>query len=169
MDINTITADKAREILTKQYPPLKHNWVFDRKLLLLPDKQAESILMSVTPQKIALAMALLKATEIKNIEEKKEQLFKILEKPETYNQQFKDQAFDCDDFGLVTNAFVKLKVAELNLPYNWAFAESSLVIPGRGIHNKNIYIRENYSLILYEPQNQEFTLPNGEIVFYTRM
>jgi len=133
--MKTITADKAREILKQKFPGLKHIWIFDRRLVLLPDKQVEEVLKEI----------------------------------EVYKKQFKDQLFDCDDFALVANAFVKLRIAERNLPYNWAFGEVSLVNPERGTHNQNIFITEDFKAKLYEPQNSEITLPGGEIVFYVRI
>jgi len=133
--MKTITASKAREILKKQWSKLKHIWIFDRKLVLLPPKQIADVLKGI----------------------------------EVHKKQFKEQLFDCDDFALVSNAFVKLKVAELNFPYNWAFGEVFLVDPERGTHNQNIFITEDFKVMLYEPQNNEIIIPTEEIVFYVRI
>jgi len=170
-EMKIVATNKVREILEKQYSQLKHIWVFDKKLILLPGEQAKEILISIAPQKIAFVMALLKATEIKDSEEnKKKQLAEILKKADAYNQPFKDQLFDCDDYGLVANAFVKLKVAELNFSYNWAFGECSLINSNGDVHNQNIFITENLEVRLFEPQANQIILPRkGETVFYVRM
>ncbi len=140
--MKTLTRKKTTEILCKQkgWEKLKYIWMFDRKLVLLPDEQIEEILSGI----------------------------------EAYKKQFKDQisAFDgeaCDDHSLVANAFVKLKIAELKLPYTWAFADISATNSEKmGVHNQNLFIRENYEIQLYEPQDNKITLPKGEIPFYVR-
>ena len=133
--MKTITADKARKILRKQYPQLKHIWIFDKKLVVLSDEQVDKILQGIS----------------------------------VYEQRFKVELFDCDDFALVANAFVKLETSQAALSHPWAFGECSFVHPERGAHNQNIFITEGLKVKLYEPQNQEITLPDGEIVFYVRM
>jgi len=144
-EMKIVATNKVREILEKQYSQLKHIWVFDKKLILLPGEQAKEILISIAPQKIAFVA-------------------------DAYNQPFKDQLFDCDDYGLVANAFVKLKVAELNFSYNWAFGECSLINSNGDVHNQNIFITENLEVRLFEPQANQIILPRkGETVFYVRM
>ena len=99
-----------------------------------------------------------------------EQINSILKGIDIYKKQFKNELFDCDDFALVTNAFVKLKVAELQFPHNWAFGEVSMMHPEIGIHNQNIFITEDFEIKLFEPQANKIILPNkGEIVFYVRI
>ena len=98
-----------------------------------------------------------------------EQVDEILKAIDAYKNQYKSDVFECEEFALVAHAFVKLKTSELNLPYNWTFGECSLVHPRKGAHNQNIFITEDLKVKLYEPQNQEITLPDGEIVFYVRM
>jgi len=131
-----VATSKVREILKKQYKQLKHIWIFDKKLVLLPSGQIDSILKGI----------------------------------DVYKRQFKDELFDCDDFALVTNAFVKLKVASLQFPHNWAFGECSLMYSDGEIHNQNIFISENLEVRLFEPQTNKIILPGkGETVFYVRM
>lgn len=40
-------AKKIRKILRKQYPKLKHIWIFERKLMLLPDEKVYEILKNL--------------------------------------------------------------------------------------------------------------------------
>lgn len=93
----------------------------------------------------------------------------ILEGVDAFKNTYKDELFDCDDFALVANAFVKLKSVELGLPNSWAFGEVSLVHPEKGVHNQNIYITEDFKIKLFEPQNNQSTDHNNETVFYVRI
>lgn len=42
-----ITAKELRKILRKQYPKLKHIWIFEQRLSLLPEKQVKKLLCSL--------------------------------------------------------------------------------------------------------------------------
>ena len=130
-----ITAKEIRKILRRQWPKLRHIWIFDKKLVVLPDNQVNIILEGI----------------------------------DVYKQQFKNELFDCDDFALVANAFVKIKGSELCLSYSWAFGEASIYYPEKGIHNQNIFITEDFEIRLFEPQKNEITLPDNETVFYVRI
>ena len=88
---------------------------------------------------------------------------------EVHKKQYKSDVFECEEFALITHAAVVLQTLGLGLLYNRAFGECSLIHPTKGVHNQNIFITEDLKVKLYEPQNQEITLPNGEIVFYVRM
>lgn len=46
-----ITAKKAREILRKQWPQLKHIWIFERKIILLSDDDIAGILENIEVHK----------------------------------------------------------------------------------------------------------------------
>lgn len=83
---------------------------------------------------------------------------------------FSDEKFDCDDFALVTNAFVKLKIAAMELLHNGAIGEASMIHPIKGIHNQNIFITDDLKVKLYEPQADQIIEPGqGESIFYVRM
>lgn len=131
-----ITADKLCEILIGQWPQLEHIWRFDKKFVVLPNKQVDEILKGI----------------------------------DVYKNQFKNELFDCDDFALVVNAFVKLEVAKLSLPHNLAFGEAAMMHPRIGVHNQNVFITEDFEVKLFEPQANKIILPGkGEIVFYVRI
>jgi len=130
-----VSAREVRKILRKQWPQLKHIWIFDRKLILLPQEKIDFILKGIS----------------------------------VYKQQFKDELFDCDDYALVANAFIKLEVAKLKLDHNCVFGEAAMVHPEIGIHNQNVYITEDFKIKLFEPQANKTILPNGETVFYVRI
>lgn len=127
-----IPAKKIREILRKQYPKLKHIWIFKRKLVLLPPEKVSEILRSIT----------------------------------TYKNKFKKGSFECEDFSIVAHSEVKIKIAALDLPFSWAFGHASMVYPKRGVHNKNIFITEDYGIRLFEPQTNITVRPNNETVFF---
>ena len=133
--MKVIKTKKIRKILRKQYPKLKHIWIFERKLILLPDEKVNEILNNLT----------------------------------TRNYQFKSRLFECDAFAIVANAEVKIKIAELEMPYSWAFGQASMAYPKKGIHNMNIFITENFEIRLFEPQTNIITNPNNEVVFYVRV
>lgn len=151
--MKTITTSLVRKILKNRFSGLRHIWIFDRKLALLPDEQAEEVL--------------------KRAERHKKQLEEILRKEFEASKkalQFKDQLFDCDEYAVIALAFVKLEIAMLDLSHTWAFGEISLVAPEKGVHNQNFFITEDLKVKLYEPQANKIILPSkGETVFYVRI
>ena len=71
---------------------------------------------------------------------------------------------------LVMNAFMKLKIASMKLPYNCAFGEASMMHLTKGIHNQNIFITDDLKIKLYEPQTSKIVDPGQkESVFYVRI
>lgn len=133
--METITAKEIRKILRKQYPKLKHIWIFERELILLPGSQVDKILSGIT----------------------------------AYKYPFKKKTFECEAFGIVAHAQIKIKIAELNLPYSWVFGHASVAYPRRGIHNQNIFITEDFKIKIFEPQTNIITNPNNETVFFVEM
>ena len=143
----SISAKQTREILKTQWPELKHIWGFDKRFTLFSSAEIENILKEVT--------------EIIN---------EVSEKYFEKKMIFSDEKFDCDDFALVTNAFVKLKIATMELLHNGAIGEASMIHPIKGIHNQNIFVTDDLKVKLYEPQAAKIIEPGqGESIFYVRM
>ena len=87
-----------------------------------------------------------------------------------HRYQFQDETFDCDDFALVMNAYMKIEIASMNLSHNGAFGEASMIHSTMGIHNQNIFITDDLKVKLYEPQSDRTIEPGqGETIFYVRM
>ena len=143
----SISAKQTREILKTQWPELKYIWGFDKRFTLFSSAEIENILKEVT--------------EIIN---------EVSEKYFGKKMIFSDEKFDCDDFALVTNAFVKLQIAAMELLHNGAIGEVSMIYPTKVIHNQNIFITDDLKVKLYEPQAAKIIEPGqGESIFYVRM
>ena len=88
----------------------------------------------------------------------------ILDNLQGFAQRFEYELFDCDDFSLVTNAFVKLKIASERetYKYNWAFGEvmGTTHLPGQGVHIQNLFITDDEKVFYYEPQLRQIQRPD---------
>jgi len=86
--------------------------------------------------------------------------------------RFRYELFDCDDFALVTHAFVKQKFAgENKYKYNAAFGEVMFYEPVGGIHVANLFITEDETIWFYDAQLKQMETPLIPLhdVYFVRM
>ena len=73
---------------------------------------------------------------------------RVFERIANYKEYYDLEAFDCDDYALLTNAIIVLIARYLKLDYQLAFA-----IAWSDTHAFNIFIANNNTIYIYEPQN----------------
>jgi hypothetical protein len=84
-------------------------------------------------------------------------------------REFNAQSFDCDDFSLLTHAYVKL-IASKELQFSIAFGEITTKYTNTNeIHNLNILITEGNRVLLYEPQQKQFVTDEFVKPFFVRI
>ena len=96
----------------------------------------------------------------------------LLDNLQGFAQRFEYELFDCDDFSLVANAFVKLKIASERetYKYNWAFGEVMGEQPGVGVHIQNLFITDDEEVFYYEPQLRQIQRPDpNDKAFFVRI
>ena len=89
-----------------------------------------------------------------------------------FTQRFEYELFDCDDFSLVTNAFVKLRIAKQHetYRYNWAFGEVMGEQYGVGVHMQNLFITDDEEVFYYDPQLRQIQRPDPhDSAFFVRI
>ena len=83
--------------------------------------------------------------------------------------RFRYEVFDCDDFALVTHAFVKLSIGKLaEYKYNAAFGEALISSPGEGMHVLNIFISDDETVWFFDAQLKQMEKDYFCEVLYVR-
>jgi hypothetical protein len=93
----------------------------------------------------------------------------VVKEIEPITVQFKDELFDCDDYALVTSAFMKLKAAAL-YPRSISFGEITIKHSLTGeVHSLNFLVTEDEKLHYWEPQGQLFVNGDNYKPFFVRI
>ena len=83
--------------------------------------------------------------------------------------RFRYEVFDCDDFALITHAFVKLSIGKnKDYKYNVAFGEALIRSPGEGTHVLNLFIADDESIWFFDAQLKQIETNYFCEVLYVR-